>query len=451
MVARVLLLLASVLVCACSPIQRGTDAQLPALPEDGSALQTELDRPPQHPAVVPAPDLLPGRFFALVQPVGDGALTPAGVACVSAHRITELPLPAGSTLHRDAHVVYEGTPTTLDHLTRLIDLDESVAEVRIRGDVPAAVLNNLRLPSVRYLRFDNVRPTNLMHTFSLSVERFPRLVHVGFYNCHALSDDMWQEVADHPELVGVTVINCNSISGRGISGAAGLSELMLDLPEIDDGVAEELATLSSVSRLQLRLRTLANLDSLNRLAALPNLYGLDLLATDAVLKAIAELRGLASLRLSVSDSVTDEGIEHIRGMATIEELWLDGGRAVNLLADKTLQTLASLPNLRGLSLTRGAYTDAGFRYLESANKLATLILYEVALTEASLSSIARLKGLRHLELLHSPRENDRALLELGAASELQYLKVWAGTVASEEATLAALGARLPNLTISRTP
>ncbi len=78
-----------------------------------------------------------------------------------------------------------------------------------------------------------------------------------------------------------------------------------------------------------------------------------------LLRRIAQLRGLRSLRLNGTD-LDDAGLAKLEGLTTLGELNLDGTR----ITDRGLKRLSRLRNLHYLSIHRTAVTDAGLAELE---------------------------------------------------------------------------------------
>jgi hypothetical protein len=121
--------------------------------------------------------------------------------------------------------------------------------------------------------------------------------------------------------------------------------------------------------------------------------------TDEGLRALSRLRNLKVLSLADNGDnpgprITDAGLEHLRGLATLTVLAL-GGSAVG---DKGLERLAALPNLQFLDLEGTRVTDAGLRHLRRFPSLKTVMLERTAVTAEGARDLQR--ALPTLEIHH---------------------------------------------------
>jgi hypothetical protein len=78
-------------------------------------------------------------------------------------------------------------------------------------------------------------------------------------------------------------------------------------------------------------------------------------AADADLAPLREMKSLRALDLSFCPGVTDDGLAHLEGMSSLEELHLDG----TAVTDAGLNRLRGLRGLRTLTLKDTAVTSAG--------------------------------------------------------------------------------------------
>lgn len=109
-------------------------------------------------------------------------------------------------------------------------------------------------------------------------------------------------------------------------------------------------------------------------------------------------------------SVTDDGLRHLRGLASLEQLDL----SFTKIQGGELNQLARLPKLKWLGLGGPKITDASLAKLASLIQLKDLWIVDAPLTDASIPHLRELKHLRGLRL----RGKDMTL----TASAVQELK-----------------------------
>jgi Leucine-rich repeat (LRR) protein len=122
--------------------------------------------------------------------------------------------------------------------------------------------------------------------------------------------------------------------------------------------------------------------------------------TDELLTQLVTLPQLRELTLGNTDKLTADGIAHLGEMTALETLGLD---SVNIdgngLGNEIIRSIAGLKKLTDLSIGECGTTDAGVRLLEGMPQLERLRLeQEGRLTDAALTSIGKLTGLRRLDL-----------------------------------------------------
>lgn len=115
--------------------------------------------------------------------------------------------------------------------------------------------------------------------------------------------------------------------------------------------------------------------------------------TDAGLEQIKGMTGLRELWL-IGSSITDAGLEHVEGLTQLQVLRL----GFTQITDGGLRHLERLTQLRELTLGETRVTDAGLHYLEGLNRLEVLDLSGTQITDAGLEHLERLSGLRSLGL-----------------------------------------------------
>src|SRR5262249_39102495 len=122
--------------------------------------------------------------------------------------------------------------------------------------------------------------------------------------------------------------------------------------------------------------------------------------TDELLAKLRTLPKLRELDLETTKALTKEGLAHLGELPSLESLTLYN---VNIdgagLGDEALEAVSRMPTLRALSVGECGTTDAGVRHLEAMPQLTHLTLrQEGRLSDAALTSVAKLKRLRHLDL-----------------------------------------------------
>lgn len=132
-----------------------------------------------------------------------------------------------------------------------------------------------------------------------------------------------------------------------------------------------------------------------------------------------ELARLTSLHTLILDntSVTDAGLEVLRGMKGLRTLWLSN----TSVTDVGFEVLRGLTSLQELRLDHSKVTDAGLEVVRGMIGLQMLILSSNRTTEAGLEALMGLTGLRGLWL------NDTEVRDLRVLKDLKSLEEGAGT------------------------
>ena len=122
--------------------------------------------------------------------------------------------------------------------------------------------------------------------------------------------------------------------------------------------------------------------------------------TDELLAKLETLPKLRELHIEVTKTITPAGLAHLSNLAALEKLTVfDVNRNGDGLGDEVLSSISGLKSLRELSVSECGTTDAGAHSLEGMQQLTYLRLYqEGRLTDAALTSIAKMKALKHLDL-----------------------------------------------------
>ena len=136
---------------------------------------------------------------------------------------------------------------------------------------------------------------------------------------------------------------------------------------------------------------------LARLAVLPALSNLNLSLTRVSDHGLLELRkapNITTLDLRYAETVTDEGVQAVRGWKHLKKLNLRGTK----VTDTCLQHLSTVTSLESLDLGFVQVTDAGVDQLSALTNLKELTLGGNKLTDTGLETLRQLPGLVYLDL-----------------------------------------------------
>jgi len=158
---------------------------------------------------------------------------------------------------------------------------------------------------------------------------------------------------------------------------------------------------------------------------------LDLLATQISDQELGNL--LASLHdlrfLSLAETkVGDAGLQHLMALTELEELHLDHSE----ITDHGLTLLSALPKLRILDLKGTRISDAGLTHLSGLSHLRGLYLTRTAITDAGLVHLEPLRELETL-ILWDTQVSDAGLQHLRHLDKLKELILWNTQVTREGA------------------
>jgi CheY-like chemotaxis protein len=171
---------------------------------------------------------------------------------------------------------------------------------------------------------------------------------------------------------------------------------------------------------------------------------LDLLSTQISDRELGNL--LASLHdlrfLSLAETrVGDAGLVHLQSLTNLQELHLDHTD----VTDEGLKLLASLPNLEILDLKGTRITDAGLAEVGRLTGLKGLYLTRTGITDAGLAHLRDLSRLETL-ILWDTGIGDAGLEHLKPLTRLQEVILWSTQVTRQGAE--ALQAALPECDVS---
>jgi len=242
-----------------------------------------------------------------------------------------------------------------------------------------------------------------MHLAQLSELTNLRRLFAGGNSTGPISDEGLRHLSRLKHLEELCVCG-DWITAQGIAYLAeipNLNRLSLGSETLDDDVFAALATIKSLTWLELSAfqgLTVTGLNQLNRLSGLRSLSvfpvrqdssGLDLSGLtglesltpglsepsrqdpmrpalrDEDMACLANLKRLRRLLISEHEAyLTDAGMSHLAGLTELELLYIGGPQ----LTDKALSYLSNMKKLQRLDI-RGVFTDDGLRHLEGLNSL----------------------------------------------------------------------------------
>jgi Leucine-rich repeat (LRR) protein len=144
-----------------------------------------------------------------------------------------------------------------------------------------------------------------------------------------------------------------------------------------------------------------------------NVWALDLYGshvTDAVLVHLERLPSLSAINLNGCNKITDGGLEHLKGLTKLQELYLTHTQ----ITDAGLADLQELTKLETLWLDNTQVTDVGLVHLKRFTKLESLSLDNTQITDAGLIHLKGLTSLLGLGL-RDTQVTDAAVAELQKA------------------------------------
>lgn len=142
---------------------------------------------------------------------------------------------------------------------------------------------------------------------------------------------------------------------------------------------------------------------------------------DADLVHVPPLGRLDRLYVTNTSSVTDAGLDHLKGMTGLRRLHLPWLR----VSDAALKHVEGLTALRSLGLTGTRVTGTGFQHLKGLPALEELYLGHTRVDDRGLIHVGRLTGLEVLDL-STTKITDAGLVDLKGLHNLKTLDL-AGT------------------------
>jgi Leucine Rich repeat len=152
-----------------------------------------------------------------------------------------------------------------------------------------------------------------------------------------------------------------------------------------------------------------------RVAALPGVLRLNLghtRITDLGLRYLRDLSSVQSLDLGLAEQITDEGVQHIKGWKSLQQIELKA----TSVTDSTVELLSRLPALTDISVGYARVTDTGMSFLVRLSGLTRLTIGGNRITENGLQSLRALPRLRALDLGGQQR-TDSGLWQVALSAE----------------------------------
>jgi internalin A len=219
----------------------------------------------------------------------------------------------------------------------------------------------------------------------------------------------------------------NKVTSQGLAELGRLkklTELDLSLNEpihFDFSFLVRLKTLESLQLLRLAvihdddLAHLEGLTKLRRLTIFPAIKGKPSI-NDAGLAHLAGLTELRSLQLDCTQ-IKGPGLAYLSRMTRLEHL------SIELTRVESLDTLPSLPSLKGLAMNQTPITDQGLASIERFPDLTFLTLQGTAISDVGLAHLSRLKKLKSLDLGRT-KVSDTGLSHFAGHPGLESITLW---------------------------
>jgi len=162
-------------------------------------------------------------------------------------------------------------------------------------------------------------------------------------------------------------------------------------------------------------------------------------ATDEDLQLLASLPDVRKITLNMT-RITDDGLAHLKGWKKLENLDIMAVR----VRGPGLAHLTGLPRLRDLALGASMVNDDAMAYVGKMATLRRLSLFNTRLTDRGIEPLRALKELRHLDL-NGTRVTDGALTYIGELKNLRSL--WLRGTRVTDVGIEAFHKKLPQVKI----
>ena len=220
-----------------------------------------------------------------------------------------------------------------------------------------------------------------------------------------LVDDTSLALVSKYSLTGLEIVRLegSQITDAGLAHIRDCTQvrvLSLDGARVSDGGLDNIRRYKQLEELWLN-NTLVSEAGIKKIAHLDSLWALDIRGTsisDEGLTQIASMRGISTLYLN-SNTLSDDGLKNLRALPNLHCLLLGD----QLSARFDVVCLSEFPVLNELCLEGASVKDATLKPLAGNKKIETLRLHScTGLTDQSLSIIATMPRLRHLNLARTP-------------------------------------------------
>lgn len=245
------------------------------------------------------------------------------------------------------------------------------------------------------------------------------LVSLSLRHCWALSDGGLSALAPLTCLGLLDLFGCQRITEEGLTALADLPLRSLDVGRCGIGSLGPVAALQGLRTLGLSYcRGLGDrhLAALAPLAA--SLTSLDVFEctglTDEAGAELAALTGLRELHLAIGDTLTDEGVQHLRPLTCLRVLNLYATGVTHSALEALAPALSGTLEVLNLDKTL-ASSDEGIEALAPAlaGTLTSLSLAHGLVTDSGLRAVRRMHLLRTLSLRGNSYVTDAGVRELG--------------------------------------
>ncbi|HUU16988.1 MAG TPA: redoxin domain-containing protein [Sedimentisphaerales bacterium] len=340
--------------------------------------------------------------------------------------------------------------TGLAHISKLTSLISLTLRRGTFTDDGLKYISNLSSLQRLDLAYTEVTDVGLVHLRGLSSLRY-----LGLDYNKSVSDAGFVHLRSLNSLERMTLYGTN-ITGSGFShleGISSLREILLNHSAITDEGLGDIAKLKSLEKLSLFNTKISDVGIVH-LQALGSLRELGLSGTsvsDAGLDYIGRLTSLESLDLP--DWTTDAGLLKLKGLKGLKQLDLGGTQMTGIgleplkafelleslrlprgVSDKDLAIIKEFTLLEELSIHNSPITDVGMGYLTALKSLRKLTLSNVEVTDVGYAKLGELSNLEDLTILANRNRQEYAIGDQGLAgvAKLKGLKI--------------LDLRAPNLT-----
>jgi Leucine-rich repeat (LRR) protein len=324
------------------------------------------------------------------------------------------PLKSLKTLNLSSNSISGAGLAPIAKLTNLQSLDISELPIDDKALAPLAALKNLKqlnLSETKVTLEGTIAFAKALPNLEVTAP-FGRLMGGTRLTMDPSVDDAdLARLKSLPTLREINLWECDQITNAGIAHLTALPQLTsleLGFTQINNEGLESLATLKDLKQLDLRETNTSMAAALQLVAKLPALR---------VLAAWGEVKGAQEITLA--PTAIDEQLAYLRHLPNLEKLSL---WRCDKLTDAALAPLAKLKGLRELNLGATNVGDDGLAALEQLADLERLVLANTPITDKALAHIGKLTKLKSLDL-SSTGVTDAGMQELAALQQLETLSL----------------------------